>query len=70
MIPRVYTTVYSFINIWKEPWQACLSKHMESYESGAKSGDLEYAVSGLYQHCDTAIYGCGENLEMLSEKMP
>ncbi|KAL7539058.1 hypothetical protein ACHAXR_009003, partial [Thalassiosira sp. AJA248-18] len=69
MIPRVYTTVYSIINIWKEPWQACLSKNMEAYESAAKTGDLEYAIGNLYQYCTTAIYGCGENLEGLSQKI-
>ena len=99
MIPRVYTTVYSFINICeyncgfcffvfillnhqmlidtyvyhltgKEPWQALLGKHLEAFSSGAKTGDLEYAVSAYYQHCNTAIYGCGVNLELLSQTIP
>jgi len=66
MTPRLYATVYGFINIWKVPWQAGQNKHLEAYESGATTGDMEYATINLYQYTNTAIYGCGENLESLS----
>jgi len=69
MIPRLYATVYGFINIWKEPWQAGQSKHLEAYESAASTGDMEYATTNLYQYTNTAIYGCGENLESLSQNI-
>merc|ERR1719491_902942 len=69
MIPRLHTTVYGFINIWKEPWQACQSKHLEAYDSGTISGDTHYAMSALYQYSDSAIYGCGDNLETLSQNI-
>jgi len=67
MIPRLYMVVYGFINIWKEPWQALLGKHLEAFESGITTGDIEYAVGALYQYANTAIYGCGENLQSLSQ---
>merc|ERR1712194_896376 len=69
MIPRLYATVYGFINIWKEPWQAGQSKHLEAYESAAATGDMEYATANLFQYTSTAIYGCGENLESLSQNI-
>lgn len=40
IIPRLYTTIYSMINIWKEPFQASLSKHLEAYDIGAHRGDV------------------------------
>jgi len=66
MTPRVCTIVYGFINIYKEPWQACLSKHLEAYESGASVGDIEYAITNLYQRNNTAN-DCGEKLSTLSQ---
>lgn len=52
----------------KEPWQAGLSKCLEAYESGAIAGDMEYAVSNLYQYVNCAIIGCGDNLKTMSQK--
>jgi len=69
MTPRLYATVYGFINIWKEPWQAGLGKHLEAYESGAATGDMEYATTNLYQYSNTALYGCGENLETMAQNI-
>lgn len=69
MTPRLYVTVYGFINIWKEPWQAALSKHMEAYESGTTTGDIEFALTNLYLHANTSIYGCGENLATSSQNI-
>jgi len=69
MTPRLYATVYGFINIWKVPWQAGQNKHLEAYESGATTGDMEYATINLYQYTNTAIYGCGENLVNLSQNI-
>ncbi|KAL3800854.1 hypothetical protein HJC23_001691 [Cyclotella cryptica] len=64
-IPRVYTTVYGFINFWKEPYQASLGKHIEAYESGALSGDMEFAVSSLCQYANSALFASGLNLQKL-----
>lgn len=33
------------------------------------TGDVEFALSNLYQYVSTAIYGCGENLKKLSENI-
>jgi hypothetical protein len=52
------------INIWKEPFQASLSKHLEAYDIGSSRGDMEYASSNLYQYVNMAIYGCGENFDV------
>jgi len=69
MTARLYATVYGFINIWKEPWQAGQNKHLEAYEMGATTGDMEFAATNLFQYAGTAMYGCGENLERLSESI-
>lgn len=53
----------------KEPWQAGLNKFLEAYESGWSTGDIEYAVSNLYQYANSASFGCGENLKKLSRKI-
>ena len=44
---------------------ASLVKHLEAYEVGALSGDMEYATSNLYQYSTSAVFGCGEDLNML-----
>lgn len=49
IIPRLYTTIYAMINIWKEPFQASLSKHLEAFDIGAHRGD----VSGIINHCSS-----------------
>ena len=67
MIPRVYSVAYAFTNIYKEPWQAILSKHLEAYECGMASGDVEFALTNTLQYGYTAVYGCGENLEKCCE---
>ena len=61
-IPRIYAAVYGFINIWKTPFQASLSKHLEAYDAGNLSGDVEYTLSNLYMHASLSLYGCGGHL--------
>lgn len=53
----------------KEPWQAGQAKHMEAYEAGMTTGDMEYALTNLYQYTNTAIYS-GENVAMLCQNIP
>jgi len=65
MLPRVFASVYGLINIWKEPWQSGLNKHLEAYECATSTGDLEYAVTNLFLFADKELSGCGENLESL-----
>jgi len=65
LILSLYTYISGFVNIWKEPMQAGLPKHLEAYDSGSTSGDIEYALINLFQYCQLAIYGCGENLKFL-----
>ena len=40
IIPRLYIPIYSMINIWKEPFQASLTKHLEAFDIGAHIGDV------------------------------
>lgn len=42
IIPRLYTTLYGLINIWKEPFQASLSKHLEAFDIGSSRGDVSH----------------------------
>lgn len=67
MTSRLYAIVYGFINIWKEPWQAGLMKHQEAYEVGTTTGDLEFAFTSIWQYINTAIIGCAEPLERMSQ---
>lgn len=64
-IPRVYMCVYGSINILAEPWQAGLDKHLEAYESGVTTGDMEYAILNLATYVNKATF-CGNNLDSLS----
>ena len=50
-------------------FEAGQSKHLEAYDAGCSTGDMEYATTNLYQYTNTAIYGCGENLESLSQNI-
>mmetsp|Transcript_22604 Transcript_22604/g.49001 ORF Transcript_22604/g.49001 Transcript_22604/m.49001 type:complete len:889 (-) Transcript_22604:208-2874(-) len=68
-IPRVYTSVYGFINIWKEPFQAGQVKCLEGYDAGAMSGDTEFAVSCLFQYASCAFHSCGEDIAMLETSL-
>ena len=61
-IPRIHAIVYGFINIWKTPFQASLPKHLEAYDAGNFSGDVEFTLSNLYMHGVNSLYGCGDNL--------
>ncbi|KAL7554753.1 hypothetical protein ACHAWF_018292 [Thalassiosira exigua] len=64
-IPRVYTSVYAFINIWKEPFQTGLAKHLEGYDAGVLTGDMEFSINCLYNYSACALNNCGEELAML-----
>jgi hypothetical protein len=39
------------------------SKHLEAYDSGCSTGDMEYALTNLFLYSNTGIYGCGDNLK-------
>lgn len=69
MTPRIFATVYGFINIWKEPWQAGKNKHLEAYDAGTTTGDMEFALTNLFLYSSTAFYGCGDNLEGLAQNI-
>ena len=71
LLNGVFTPPLSFFShcSGKEPWQAGQAKHMEAYEAGMTTGDMEYALTNLYQYANTAIYG-GENVAMLSQNIP
>lgn len=58
--------------IWisqKEPFQSGLPKHLEGYDAGALSGDMEYAISCLYQYASCALNSCGEELGLLDQSI-
>lgn len=61
MNARVFVSVYGLINVWRQPFQACLDMLLEGYEVGMRQGDIENAFSCL------AMYGqmtmsCGSSL--------
>eukprot|EP00804_Cyclotella_cryptica_P016554 CCRYP_004743-RA/>CCRYP_004743-RA protein AED:0.15 eAED:0.15 QI:0/1/0.75/1/0.28/0.37/8/0/861 len=65
MIPRLYSMIYSMINIWKDPFQTSLTKHLDAFDIGADRGDMEFAISNLFQYVNMSIYGCGVNFDGL-----
>jgi len=67
IIPRLYSMVYGFINIWKEPFQACLGKHVEAADVGESTGDMEFSTTNLVLYVNMAIYGCGIDLRNLEK---
>lgn len=69
MVPRMYVVIYGLINIWTDPIQSSLHKYLEAYETGTTAGDIEYAITNLFQYVNSCLFGCGENLKKLSRKI-
>merc|ERR1711862_283379 len=44
-------------------------KHLEAYEMAASIGAMEFALINICLYCKTAIYGCGESMELLSQNI-
>jgi len=42
---------------------------MEAYDSGTSSGDMEYALTNLFLASSTSVYGCGDNMETVSQNL-
>eukprot|EP00984_Skeletonema_dohrnii_P035653 scaffold35674_cov150-Skeletonema_dohrnii-CCMP3373.AAC.1 len=64
--PRVFSSVYGLINVWRQPFQACLDKLLEGYELGMRQGDIDNAFGSLamYGHMTTC---CGSPLQDIVE---
>eukprot|EP00804_Cyclotella_cryptica_P017947 CCRYP_001294-RA/>CCRYP_001294-RA protein AED:0.11 eAED:0.11 QI:0/1/0.75/1/0.57/0.5/8/387/881 len=69
MIPRVYSQIYTMINIWKEPFQASLTKHLEAFDIGTNRGDVEFAIANISQYVNMSIYGCGVNFDEIVDNI-
>lgn len=63
---RVYTNVYGFINIWKNPFQSSLPKLLEGHHAGCLHGDIEYAFWQLQIFCGLS-FNSGHNLTQLQQ---
>jgi len=63
---RVYTNVYGFINIWREPFQASLPKLLEGYDAGCLHGDMEYSYWQIQIYCGLSLIS-GEDLAKLQQ---
>lgn len=64
--PRVFISVYGLINVWRQPFQACLDMVFEGYQLGMREGDIDNAFGCL------AMYGqittcCGSPLQEMVE---
>ena len=68
-IARIYTLVYGFVNIQKEPWQAGLEKHLTAFEVAIQVGDMEYAFTNIFQHYNASLFGCGHDLNVIAEAL-
>ena len=63
---QVFVSVYGLINVWRQPFQACLDMLLEGYEVGMRQGDIHNAFNCI------AMYGqmttcCGSSLREMVE---
>ncbi|KAL7537767.1 hypothetical protein ACHAXR_008044 [Thalassiosira sp. AJA248-18] len=65
-LARVFTHVYGFINVWKNPFQASLPKLLEGYDAGCIDGDMEYSYWQIQIYCALSL-NSGEDLVKLQE---
>lgn len=64
---RICFVLYTFVFIWTEPIQACISKNFDAIEMGFKAGDSEYAMKCATQALRNSAQ-TGHELSALSEK--
>ena len=60
--PRVFVSVYGLINIWRQPFHACLDMLLQGYHLGMKQGDASNALSCLAMH-GQMTWCCGTPLQ-------
>jgi len=65
---RVFTFVYGFVIIWRDPLQASLEKLLEAYNAGCYIGDQEYAYWALLSYAGLALY-TGQQLAIVAQKL-
>ena len=46
-----------------------MHKHLEAYDAGILSGDMEYATLNLYMYALSALWGCGNELSDLEKRI-
>lgn len=66
MNARVFVSVYGLINVWRQPFQACLDMLLEGYEGGMRQGDIENAFNCLAMYGQMIIC-CGSSLREMVE---
>ena len=64
--PRVVLSVYGLINIWRQPFQACLDMLLEGYELGIRQGSIDIAFNCLLMHGQMSAC-CGSSLHDMVE---
>jgi predicted ATPase/signal transduction histidine kinase len=58
---KVFNVVYAFIQVWHQPLPQFLAPLLQGFNTGAATGDLEYASYCAYNHCNLS-YCAGVNL--------
>lgn len=66
MNAQVFVSVYGLINVWRQPFQACLDMLLEGYEVGMRQGDIDNAFNCLAMYGQMTIC-CGSSLHELVE---
>jgi len=65
---RVFTMIYGFITIWRDPLQANLEKLLEGYNAGCCIGDQEFAYWALLSYAGLALHG-GKHLATVGQTL-
>jgi transcriptional regulator with GAF, ATPase, and Fis domain len=67
---KIYQQFHAHANLWRQPWQSCLSYAREASRSGFETGDFTYGVYGAFTETWVALV-CTPNLaDYLREYAP
>lgn len=64
--PGVFVAVYGLINMWRQPFQACLDMLLQGYELGMRQGNIDNAFNCLMVHGQMSAC-CGSSLHEMVE---
>ena len=64
--PGVFVSVYGLINMWRQPFQACLDMLRQGYELAMRQGNIDEAFNCLLVHGQMRAC-CGSSLHEMVE---
>ncbi|MGL5059739.1 MAG: ATP-binding protein, partial [Microcoleus sp.] len=64
---KIYVLFNAHIRFWKEPVRSTINAYLEGYQSGLKTGDIEWASYNCKHYCKN-LFISGENLELVEKE--